>query len=709
MSPKALAELLEGKDVAPVLALDESSLGDTGDFGPAAYYYLARWLDSREALLPVPASPAGPAGAERSRLLYRIAYDRSTGLVKRESGLALIDRLSSGGLWEELRSFRAEFAEAVGPEWRSERPGLEALDALKADAEERALVEALRRLHPAEAAGDADALAYFGAAADLRTGGAAWPASIRRLALELPGSDWTERAIALVEAEPRVRALFSQEELHALAMRVAVRRKDYALACAEALLGASAAMGRSASQAMISDAGKAFLYSGSLKEKAVGFSATGWTARYYRARFARALERWKESESAFRKCAADAPTRADADSCRWYAADCAYRGALAAAALAPLPARAAGEAAARKAALDGLVAASESWRDPAAFSDLVNGLYRDALRARDWPLLAAMAERLAGRCAADASARIAYTAARAYELGLGPAASSTYAAIAGDPAAPLNYRALAAWRAGVEPIFVPADSPQAAVAKEAAGEAEAFVAGIAGFGLGDIALAEARARKAEISDAGLRRLAALFSSRGRPDCALRLALELTSRPGYAPRRSDFELLYPRAYMDEIRSIKIEPKVSERLALALVRSESVFRADAVSWAGAIGLSQLMPSTAADAAKALGLSSYDLRSPKDNLTIGLSHFASLLARTEGRPLRAMMAYNAGWGRLRTWSGESAELPDDLMVEALGIEETRQYCRNILQATVMYGELYYGKGVGETVEELVEGVKD
>ena len=41
---------------------------------------------------------------------------------------------------------------------------------------------------------------------------------------------------------------------------------------------------------------------------------------------------------------------------------------------------------------------------------------------------------------------------------------------------------------------------------------------------------------------------------------------------------------------------------------------------------------------------------------------------------------------------------------MVEALSIEETRQYCRNILQATVMYGELYYSRNIGDTVEELV-----
>lgn len=114
---------------------------------------------------------------------------------------------------------------------------------------------------------------------------------------------------------------------------------------------------------------------------------------------------------------------------------------------------------------------------------------------------------------------------------------------------------------------------------------------------------------------------------------------------------------------------------------------------------------MPATAASQAKALGLASYDLKKPKDNLAIGLAHFASLVERTDRRPLRAMMAYNAGWGRLKEWIAESGDLPDDLLVEALGIEETRHYCRNILQATVMYGLLYYGRNAGDTVAELVK----
>ena len=697
-----------------------------------------------------------------------MAFDKTSGVVRRTAGLALVAKLSSAGVWKDLLAFCDEYGKSIGAEWKSERPRLEAYEALGGYAELKALATRLSTAYPTEAAKDADALAYFAAVADEGIGGKTWIKSFQAIAPRTASLRLDEPRILPDDDRFAAQKHFPPEELHALAMRDAVSRKDYGLAYKEALLGPVASMGRLASPAMISDAGKAFLYSGSLKEGEAKFSALGWTARFYRAKFAMALERLPDAAALFKKVAADAPTPADADAALWYAADCDYRAALAAAvALAPaqptaaattaapppaaqataqaaLLAKASAEAAAREAALDELAADSSSWHDPAAFADLVNGLFRDALRARDWRLVENMYRRIADKLPTDTAARLAYASARAFELDLidsqapGPTgadpsfaenrlvmgdketrASSVavrFAAIADDPSAPLHYRALAAWRAGIEPTFVPPDSaqsgpdsaPAAPRAADAVEEMESFIDGIAAFGLYDIAFSEALSRRSALSDDALRRLASLFSGHGRADCALRLTVELVTRRGFQPRRSDYELLYPRPYLGELRSLQLKPAVPERLELGLVRSESLFRADVVSGAGAIGLSQLMPSTAASQAKAIGLSGYDLSDPKDNLAIGLAHFSSLLGRTEGKPLRAMMAYNAGWGRLKTWSVESGNLPDDLMIEALGIQETRQYCRNILQATVMYGALYYGKTVGETVGELVEGVK-
>jgi soluble lytic murein transglycosylase len=683
--------------------------------------------------------------AARARLLYRMAYDRGSGLVRRESGLALLKDLRAAGLWEELLAFSSEYAQAEGPEWKSERPRLDALSMLGRSREEATLAVTLAVAFPDEAAKDADALSYFAAEADFRSqpgrlAGAAWPKIFRRLLLERPFSDALASAYALVQAEPRLRAIFSEDELHALAMRDAVRRKDYTAASREAALAPASVFSRAASQATVADAGKAFLYAGQAKEGEPRFAAleaaaskrpapTGasagiaWTALFYRSRFVRALGRWDEASRLFKRAAADAATKTDADSCLWYAADSSYQGTLAAAAsLQASLEKSTAESSARASLLDTLVSASASWRDPAGFSDLANTLFRDALRARDWKLIDAMATRLADKLGSDTAARVAYTAVRAYELGYlseagvdsktqAARAAVRFAAIADDASAPFHYRALAAWRASIEPTFFPSADPTAddssaaqKAVSETPGELEAFLGGMARFGLADLALSEAKSRKASLSDDALRRLALLFSSLGRPDCAIRIAAEPIARPNYKSLRADYKLLYPRPFLAEIRALHLEDRIPERLAYGLVRSESIFKADALSGAGAVGLSQLMPATAAEQAKALGLANYDLKNPKDNLAIGLAHFAGLLDRTGSRPLRAMMAYNAGWGRLKSWVAESGDLPDDLMVEALSIEETRQYCRNILQATVMYGELYYGRNVADTVEELV-----
>jgi soluble lytic murein transglycosylase len=743
MDAARLAALLAGSSAAPVLALGDRELSDMGIYGPSAYYYLARWLDTR-------ADPASSteAGA-RSRLLYRMAYDRSTALVRREAGLALLSQLSAAGLWSDLIAFSNEYGNEVGAEWRSERPLLDAMDALGRNAEEVALAARLSSVYPDDAAKDADALAYFAAAADLRASGSAWAKAFRRLTIEHPFTEWSDRAYTLAQAEPRLRAAFSDAEFHGLAMRDAVFKKDYGTAYREAILLPNDMLLRSGSTFLAADAGKAYLYANMAKEGTARFAVlqtaasrhsasagVAWTALYYRARFARSLERWDEAARLFAQVATKAETRADADSARWYAADCSYRATLAAAASIDVESiKGEAEAAARAELLDNLVEASTSWLDPSDFSDLLSGLYRDALRARDWRLIAEMAARLGNRAAPAVAARISYTDDRAFELGLIPKegalsepesspeehaakAAVRYAAIVDNSHVPLYYRALAAWRAGIEPTFVSPDiltgSSDAAASSPAnaaqdsgpKGETEAFIAGMARFGLGDMALAEAKARVAGLDDSALRRLAALFSSLGRHDSAVRLILETTSRPGHQALRSDYEFLYPRPDLDTIHSLGREHRVPERLALGLVRSESLFRSDAISRSGAVGLAQVMPGTAADQAKSIGMTSYSLTVPEDNLKIGLAYFASILDLNDSRPLRAMMAYNAGPTRLKTWISESGDLPDDLLVEALGIEETRQYCRNILQATVMYGLLYYGRTVCETVGELVQG---
>jgi soluble lytic murein transglycosylase-like protein len=98
----------------------------------------------------------------------------------------------------------------------------------------------------------------------------------------------------------------------------------------------------------------------------------------------------------------------------------------------------------------------------------------------------------------------------------------------------------------------------------------------------------------------------------------------------------------RSWAATIDAVAAAEGLDGRLLAALVWTESNFRPDAVSHAGAYGMSQLMPGTA----RGLGV---DPRDPVQNLTGGARYLASQLDAF-GRVDLALAAYNAGPGRVR-----------------------------------------------------------
>ena len=89
-------------------------------------------------------------------------------------------------------------------------------------------------------------------------------------------------------------------------------------------------------------------------------------------------------------------------------------------------------------------------------------------------------------------------------------------------------------------------------------------------------------------------------------------------------------------------------VDRRLVIAVSRAESAFRSDVTSPAGARGLMQLMPATAA------GLGVTDTSDPWQNLAGGTKYLRQLLDRFDGDATKAVAAYNAGPGAVERAGG-------------------------------------------------------
>lgn len=134
------------------------------------------------------------------------------------------------------------------------------------------------------------------------------------------------------------------------------------------------------------------------------------------------------------------------------------------------------------------------------------------------------------------------------------------------------------------------------------------------------------------------------------------------------------------------------KVDPALVYAHALQESVFRAAAVSPAGARGLMQIMPAAAKDHAGDLGYTgnASDLNKPEVNLAFGQRHLDMLRAQpgTQGLLPKVMAAYNAGILPISRWNTEIRDQGDPLLwIESVPYWETRGYVNIVMRNYWMY----------------------
>jgi soluble lytic murein transglycosylase len=156
--------------------------------------------------------------------------------------------------------------------------------------------------------------------------------------------------------------------------------------------------------------------------------------------------------------------------------------------------------------------------------------------------------------------------------------------------------------------------------------------------------------------------------------------------------NDYDVLYPRPFDAEVRAASRRTGLPEELIYAIIRQESLFRADAASSAGAVGLMQLLPETARITARRAGLPAptrSQLVQPAVNIPLGSEFLASLVQRFEGETALASAGYNAGPNAARRWQ-PAAPMDLDVWVENIPFNETRAYVQRVAWHALVFAWL-------------------
>lgn len=167
-----------------------------------------------------------------------------------------------------------------------------------------------------------------------------------------------------------------------------------------------------------------------------------------------------------------------------------------------------------------------------------------------------------------------------------------------------------------------------------------------------------------------------------------------SGPITEENRAIWEVAYPNAFRDLIVKHCKAANLDPDLLQALMREESALDPKALSWAGALGLTQLMPSTANAVARANKLphiTTQMLLEPDWNVRLGALNLGSLLRRFKGVKPYAIAGYNAGDAAVSRWAAERPTLKLDEWIEEIPISETRGYVKRVLRSYNTYQLLY------------------
>src|SRR5699024_5216493 len=151
------------------------------------------------------------------------------------------------------------------------------------------------------------------------------------------------------------------------------------------------------------------------------------------------------------------------------------------------------------------------------------------------------------------------------------------------------------------------------------------------------------------------------------------------------------LRLPLAYLDWFNINVADKTISNSFAMAIARLESAWRPNVRSSANAIGLMQLLPSTAKATAQQANYSlqrANNLTDPLGNILLGTAHLQQLAQKYGNNRLLIAAAYNAGANRVDRWLDENGgKLSMAEFIASIPFYETRNYVQNVVSYDYYY----------------------
>jgi soluble lytic murein transglycosylase len=167
-------------------------------------------------------------------------------------------------------------------------------------------------------------------------------------------------------------------------------------------------------------------------------------------------------------------------------------------------------------------------------------------------------------------------------------------------------------------------------------------------------------------------------------------------PAEGSARVWWEHAYPNAYQELIEKHRDLGKNPIGYLHAIMRKESGFDPQTLSYADAQGLLQMIPATTARVAKVLKLT-YDagqLYDPEFNIQTGSWYIGNMLSKFKGQIPLGAGSFNSGPRPVMRWCDQNGHREIDEFVELVSYTQTREYMKKVTENYARYRYLFLGE---------------